>query len=430
MSWSPGDLRLIISQAKRCEFRLGDVLFRQGQSGDEVFLIRRGLVEIYTESCGVRRRLNLRGRGEIIGEMALLDGEGRSASAIARTHVVARSLGRDAWDNLLMSQPQLIRGLSRQLSQRLRQLQSTLGTELDRREQAASRPLLNSIGPFRLEERIAEGGMGVIYKGRHQFTGQPRAVKVLPIPTEEQKLRFSRECETMARLIHPNIVRIDSGGLEGYYAYVSMELLEGETLERRLVRGPLRESEVRRWFMPAVEALACAQRQGICHRDVKPDNLFMTLDGTLKVLDFGIARRVSGPQLTVDGRFFGTPQYLAPERIGGSAQSHERQSDQYSLGVTLYRALTGQCPFEYDDVAEVLAAHLHHEPIPPSRWAAVSAPLEKCIMRLLAKDPLRRYTDFEELSKALEQALPQFTTPTPTLDLTLLPRLDRPHSDG
>ena len=429
MSWSQGELRLLAKRCRRREFRLGDVLFRQGQPGDEVFLVRRGLVEIYTESCGVRRRLNLRGRGEVIGEMALLDDEGRSASAIARTHVVVRSLDREAWDELLMSQPRMIRGLSRQLSQRLRQLQASLGSELDRRERVAVRPLLTSIGPFRLEERLAEGGMGVIYRALHQYTGQTRAVKVLSITNEDQKGRFHRECETMARLIHPNIVRIDSGGLEGYYAYVSMELLEGETLERRLFRGPLRESELRRWFLPAAQALAHAHRQGICHRDIKPDNLFLTLDGTLKVLDFGIARRVNGPALTVEGRFFGTPHYLAPERVGGSATSHERQSDQYSFGITLYRALAGKCPFDSEDVAEVLAAHLHHEPIPPSRWAPISEPLEKLILRLLSKDPLRRFADFAELAKALEMALPQNRVVQATMDLSGLVPLDRSHSD-
>lgn len=403
MSFSLGQLRTLRRKAHREDFRQGEILFRQGDPGDRIFLIRRGLVEIYTEARGLRRRLNLAGRGEVIGEMALLDGDGRSACALARTEVQVLSLGRGDWEALLESQPGLVHGLTRQLSQRLRQLQATLGAELDRRDNALRHGQMNTIGPFRLQDRLGEGGMGVIYAAVHQHNEREYAVKIIPAHSEEQRQRFTRECESMARLIHPHIVRIDSGGVEGYYAYMSMELLRGETLESRLQRGPLLEREARRWFGPALEALSYAHETGILHRDIKPGNLFMTLDGTTKVLDFGIARRVNGPDLTVEGKLMGTPQYLAPERIGGRSRSHERLSDQYSLGVCMYQALTGVCPFQYDDVAEILAAHLHRPPQPPSRLCSLSPGMENLILRLLAKDPLRRFSSMREASKAFQQ---------------------------
>ncbi len=414
MAWTHHQLRTLFARTNRHEFAEGEVLFREGDPGDRVFLIRRGLVEIYTESLVGRRRLSLRGRGEVIGEMALLDGLGRSASALARTRVLAYSLERVVWDSLLEQYPSLVSALSRQLSQRMRQLQATLASELDRRD---APPRLSRIGPFRLQSPLGEGGMGVIYAAEHVTTGQRRAVKVLPVQTAQQRELFNRECESMARLVHPHIVRIDSGGVEGGHGYVSMELLVGETLEQRLARGPLREEEVWQWFGPACLALAYAHEQGVVHRDLKPANLFLTRERVLKVLDFGIARRVNGPQLTVDGRFFGTPQYLAPERIGGSSRSYERLSDLYSLGATMYRALTGVLPFPSEDVAEVLAGHLHR-PVPSP---GLSAPMEALVLQLLAKDPLQRPASFAEVGQRLAELHGRFDLPTAEYLLPDLP---------
>ncbi|MBX3167357.1 MAG: protein kinase [Candidatus Eremiobacteraeota bacterium] len=402
--WPLAELKALRARAVKVSYQAGEVIFQQGDPGDRVYLIRRGLIEIYADSGGKRRRLNLRGRGEVIGEMAVLDGLGRSATAVALTDVQAHTLETSEFENLLCQRPALIRGLTRQLSQRMRDLQETLSAELDRREAAIS-GILQSIGPFQLEERLGQGGMGVIYAGFHQVTGHKRAIKVLAVQSDEQKQRFLTECETMARLIHPHVVRIDSAGIVDGQGYMAMELLRGQTLEQRLRQGRLLRDEVGGWFVPAMRALHYAHELGVMHRDVKPENLFMTLDGQLKVLDFGIARRVNGPQVTLEGKFFGTPRYLAPERIGGQSQRQERQSDQYSLGVTLYEALTGRCPFEASDVAEILAAHLHRAPELPSRIVPLEKELELVVMRLLAKEPLRRYPDFERAARELSQAL-------------------------
>lgn len=402
--WPLAEIKALRARAVKVSYRAGEVLFRQGDPGDRVFLIRRGLIEIYADSGGRRRRLNLRGRGEVIGEMAVLDGLGRSATAVALTDVQAHTLETGEFETLLSQRPALIRGLTRQLSQRMRDLQATLSAELDRKDAAIS-GLLQTIGPYRLEERLGQGGMGVIYGGYHRVTGHKRAVKVLAVQSDEQKRRFLSECETMARLIHPHVVRIDSAGIVDGHGYMAMELLRGQTLEQRLRQGRLPAQELGSWFIPAMRALHYAHELGVMHRDVKPDNLFMTLDGHLKVLDFGIARRVNGPQVTLEGKFFGTPRYLAPERIGGQSRRQERQSDQYSMGVTLYEALTGRCPFDADDVAEILASHLHRAPELPSRLVPVEKDLELVVMRLLSKEPLRRFADFERAAQELSQAL-------------------------
>lgn len=402
--WPLAELKALRARAQKVSYQAGEVIFRQGDPGDRVYLIRRGLIEIYADSGGKRRRLNLRGRGEVIGEMAVLDGLGRSATAVALTEVQAHTLETSEFETLLTERPALIRGLTRQLSQRMRDLQETLSAELDRRE-AGIPGNLPSIGPFQLEERLGQGGTAVIYGGYHRKTEHKRAVKVLPIQSDDQRHRFLSECETMARMIHPHVVRIDSAGIVDGQGYLAMELLRGQTLEQRLRQGPLASEEIGCWFLPAMRALHYAHELGVMHRDVKPENLFMTLDGQLKVLDFGIARRVNGPQVTLEGKFFGTPRYLAPERIGGQSKRQEKQSDQYSVGVTLYQALTGRCPFDSSDVAEILAAHLHQAPELPSRIVAVDKEVELVVMRLLAKEPLRRYADFEKAAVALSEAL-------------------------
>lgn len=402
--WPLAELKALAARAGRSNYKAGEILFCQGDPGDRVFLIRRGLIEIYAESGGKRRRLNLRGRGEVIGEMAVLDGKGRSATAVALTDVETHTLTTVEFEDLLMQRPSLIRGLTRQLSQRMRELQETLSSELDKRDALISGSL-SSIGPFILEERLGQGGMGVIYGGYHRVTGHRRAVKVLAVQSAEQRTRFLSECETMARMIHPHVVRIDQAGLAEGNGYLAMDLLRGQTLEQRLRQGRLATDEVEAWFVPAMQALHYAHEMGVMHRDVKPENLFMTLDGQLKVLDFGIARRVNGPQVTLEGRFFGTPKYLAPERIGGQSRRQERHSDQYSLGVTLYEALTGRPPFDAEDVAEVLAAHLHRAPELPSRLVPLEKELELVVMRLLAKEPLRRYPDLKQAAGELCQAL-------------------------
>lgn len=413
--WPLAELKALAARAGKSHYQAGEILFRQGDPGDRVFLIRRGLIEIYAESGGKRRRLNLRGRGEVIGEMAVLDGMGRSATAVALTDVLTHTLETVEFENLLMQRPALIRGLTRQLSQRMRDLQETLSSELDKRDALISGSL-SAIGPYILEERLGQGGMGVIYGGYHRVTGHRRAVKVLAVQSDEQKARFLSECETMARMIHPHVVRIDQAGLADGNGYMAMDLLRGQTLEQRLRQGRLGADEVAGWFVPAMQALHYAHEMGVMHRDVKPENLFMTLDGQLKVLDFGIARRVNGPQVTLEGRFFGTPKYLAPERIGGQSRRQERHSDQYSLGVTLYEALTGRPPFDAEDVAEILAAHLHRAPELPSRLVPLEKELELVVMRLLAKEPLRRYPDLQRAAGELDQAL-SGVSPSPTQEL-------------
>jgi serine/threonine protein kinase len=417
--WSTAELRLLMSKASRCSVKAGEILFHQGEKGQRVYLVRQGLVEIFTEQYGVRRRLSLIGRGEVIGEMAVLDDLGRSATAMARTDLIAYTLDKDDFEELLDREPKLVRRLTQTLSRRYRLTQNLLLSELDRAERRQRDRSLQTIGPYRLLEELGSGGMGVIYKATHHRTGLVYAVKVLSVPNEDQRERFSRECEMMARLIHPNVTRIEAGGLEGYYGYLAMELLMGQTLEERLRRGPLSLSEVRKWFLPAMRGLHHAHGVGVIHRDVKPENLFLTLDGTLKLLDFGIARRVHGPELTVAGRFFGTTQYIAPERIGGQSTSQERLSDQYSLGATLYAALTGRPLFDFDDVADILAAHLHRSPIPPSRLVNLKPSLETVIMRMLEKDPLRRFASMELCAQGLEQSLAKSESKTawnPTVD--------------
>lgn len=403
--WSFGDIRLLLGKAQRESFCAGQEIFHQQQLGDRVYLIRRGLVEISSESLGFQRRLSLLGRGEVFGEMSVLDNLGRSATAVARTDLELRSLSKDHFDRLLDREPQLLRRLLQMLSGRYRRTQSLLIEELEALEAGQKIANLGQIGPYRLMRQLGSGSTGTIYEAQHQRTGHQCAVKVLGLPSEVQRERFNRECEMMARLVHPAIARIESGGLEGYHGYLAMELLSGQTLQQRLERGPLEMAELGDWFLPAMDGLHHAHGVGVVHRDIKPENILRTHSGQVKLLDFGIARRVESAELTISGRFVGTARYIAPERIGGQNRSFEKQSDQYSMGVTLYRASTGRPLFDDADVAEILAAHLHRDPEPLRAHCRVSPQFEGVVLRMLLKDPLKRYPCLQSCADALATAL-------------------------
>lgn len=404
MGWYK-ELRAVLPSVRRHRFEPQHLIFSEGDPGDRVYLIRSGLVEIYLENFGNRRRLSLRGRGEVIGEMALLDGEPRSACALTKTAVDALSLDRSTFLALLENEPHLIRRLTSEMSRRMRDLQRTLVEQLEERERTLYDQRLGQVGPYILHEEINRGGSGVIYRATHERRTQSCAVKVIPLNSLEDRQRFQRECEMMARLIHPNIVRIESGGLVGSIGYLVMELVEGESLDQRLLRGPLRHTELAHWFRPVISALQYAQSSQLVHRDVKPGNILMALDGTVRLIDFGLARRLSGPEVTSMGQYFGTPHYLAPERIGGRRNGQEKYSDQYSLGASLYHALKGEPPFAFPDIAEVLAGHLHQSPQPLHECIEVPIALSHFVAKLLAKDPLQRSQSMAELSMEFEQAL-------------------------
>jgi serine/threonine protein kinase len=260
---------------------------------------------------------------------------------------------------------------------------------------------------YRFERLLGRGGMGAVYFAHELALDRGVAVKVLPpeqAGSPEARERFRREARTAARLSHPNIVPLHTFGEVGGLVYFVMGYVRGESLALRLKRlGRLDAEETRRLLSEIADALDYAHRQGVVHRDIKPDNVLLDEDSGRPLLtDFGIAKaQQAGPWLTAAGYILGTPHYMSPEQASGQPDVDAR-SDLYSLGVMGYSMLSGRLPFEGKTPAEVLVQHLTREPV-PLRSVADGAPEElvAAIVRCMAKDPTKRWADARSLRDAL-----------------------------
>ena len=255
------------------------------------------------------------------------------------------------------------------------------------------------IGPYELEEKIGEGGMGVVYKARHSLLDRPAAIKLLaPARTRQEDLRrFEREVRITSQLTHPNTIAIyDFGRTRDGSFYYAMEYVDGVDLQLLVEReGPQEPARVAHLLAQLAGALDEAHGAGLIHRDIKPANLMVCERGkrkdVLKVLDFGLVKTSEDDVSQSDvQRIVGTPLYLSPESITAPA-SVDARSDLYALGAVGYFLLTGIPPFSGKNLVDVCVQHLHEAPRPPSeRRSGVPRKLEAVILDCLAKTPERR----------------------------------------
>lgn len=269
------------------------------------------------------------------------------------------------------------------------------------------------IGPFIIGRQLGAGGMGVVYRAVYTETGREVALKVLPpglIGDDKIRARFEREIGILKKLSHPNIVRYYGGGTHEGQRWYAMELIDGGAVSQLLKRrGRLTPEQAIEAGRQLCAALEHAHNAGIIHRDLKPGNLFITTRGRIKLGDFGIARDTEASPLTAAGKTVGTYAYMAPEQIRGSA-AISRKTDLYAVGCLLYELLTGQTPFLADNPAEMLLAHMEHEPFPVrSKCPACPVALELLVLRLLEKDPddrpfdaLAVHTELTEIAASLK----------------------------
>lgn len=284
------------------------------------------------------------------------------------------------------------------------------------------------LGSYRIESPLGAGGMGEVYRATDTRLGREVAVKILPehlASFAEARERFEREARVISSLSHPGICTLFDIGTQDGSAYLVMELLEGETLAARLLRGPLKLDETLRLGAQVADALDKAHRKGIIHRDLKPANLMLTKSG-VKVLDFGVAKLREDPSgsgmltgtgilptraptrttplsspLTTEGAIVGTMQYMAPEQLEGKLVDH--RADIFSLGAVLYEMMTAKRVFEGASQASVIAAILEREPRPVSQIVpACPAALDRTIARCLAKDPDERWQSALDIKSDLE----------------------------
>jgi eukaryotic-like serine/threonine-protein kinase len=274
------------------------------------------------------------------------------------------------------------------------------------------------LGPYRIVAPLGAGGMGQVFVAQDTKLDRKVAVKVIPpgmVGDPSLAIRFEREAKALAALNHPNILSIHDFGLEGDTCYSVTELLEGETLRGRLASGALDTASALRIAREIAEGLSAAHAKGVIHRDLKPANIFLTRDGHVKILDFGLARQepstldVDEPlseattrdRSTRPGTILGTVGYMSPEQARG--QPTDARTDIFSLGVILYEMLTGARPFAGNSDVDVLAAILRETPTPISRKGLRIPPeVERLTLHCLEKDPASRFQSAGEVAVAIE----------------------------
>ncbi|MCO5168996.1 MAG: serine/threonine protein kinase [Planctomycetes bacterium] len=267
------------------------------------------------------------------------------------------------------------------------------------------------LGAWELQGLLGRGGMGELYAARHIERGTPAALKVLPggLRDGEAVLRFQREVRALFAVRHPVVVTpLDAGRAPDGRPWLVMERVEGESLQARVARvGPLPPPEAARLVERLARALDQVHAQGVAHRDVKPDNVLLTPQGDVRLVDFGLARfLLAEGSLTATSELLGTPAYMAPEQADGRARQAGAAADVYGLGGTLFFALTGRPPFEGASALAVLEQLLRAAPPAPSSLApGVPRELDAACLRCLEKDPAARFKSAGALAGALADAL-------------------------
>ncbi|HEY74863.1 MAG TPA: protein kinase [Thermoflexia bacterium] len=281
-----------------------------------------------------------------------------------------------------------------------------------------------AVGPYRIVEKLGQGGMATVFKAYHPALDRYVAIKVLhpAFQTDPHFLaRFQREARIVAKLDHPNIVPIYDFAEHRGHPYLVMRFIEGETLKARLRRGPLSLDEVWRVMRAVGDALSYAHKRGVLHRDIKPSNIILTPEGHVYLTDFGLARMAQAGESTLSrDMMVGTPQYISPEQAKGETNLDAR-TDIYSLGVVLYELLVGRAPFQGDTPYAVIHDHIFTPlPLPRSLKPDLPEALERVLLKALAKDPDDRFQSVDEMIQAFEEALGDASTVATALPETVV----------
>ena len=272
------------------------------------------------------------------------------------------------------------------------------------------------LGPYEILSPLGAGGMGEVYRARDTRLGRDVAVKILPKEMSAdalRKQRFDREAKTISSLNHPNICTLHDIGSQDGVDYLVMECVEGETLAKRLEKGPLPLEQVLKYGAQIADALDRAHRAGIVHRDLKPGNVMLTATGA-KLLDFGLAKPASAPvngmtlteeirtaPVTQEGTVVGTFQYMSPEQVEG--KEVDARSDIFSLGAVLYEMLTGKKAFEGKSQLSVASSILEKEPAPIIAAKPLTPPVrDDAVKKSLAKLPEERWQSAGDLASRTE----------------------------
>ena len=272
------------------------------------------------------------------------------------------------------------------------------------------------IGKYRVKSELGRGGMGAVYLAEQPGLGREVAIKELiqsAVVDSVALKRFLQEAQVMARASHPNVIQVYDIELMGTVNYIVLEFIRGRSLREWMLQGPIPPPQVFAVLHGVLQALDYAHRQGVVHRDMKPENVLISDEGMVKVADFGIARLVDDPGVggtaTKTGTTVGTPLYMSPEQVASSKV--DGRSDLYSAGVVFYELVTGVPPFtagEYDGPFTLMAKHVQAPPKPPSVLRpGLDLELEAVILKSLAKRPEDRFQSGHEFDDAMSRVADQ-----------------------
>jgi serine/threonine protein kinase len=364
----------------------GERFIAQGDEGDTFYIIQEGSCLVNVEKKGITHSLAHLREGDVVGEIALLTGEPRTANVDAETDMILWCLTREIFDSLCSQYTDLKDFLTELVTHRF----STEKVTANR-----------TIGKYVISEVIGRGGWSMVYKGIHKGLNMPVAIKMLKhdmAMNVEFLEKFHNEARIVALLNHENIVKVYD--IEELYrtVFIIMEFLQGVPLDSILGKMPrLPVPKALDILLQVCNGLSYAHQQGIIHQDIKPANIFIQDDDRAKIVDFGL----SCPPGTVDCSLPGTVYYMSPEQIEGEAV--DERTDIYSLGIMAYEMLTGQRPYPEIDFAKLMDLHLSVD-LPDPRKLVPDLPDELCyfIKRATQKDPSARYKSCWEIIRDLQ----------------------------
>lgn len=283
----------------------------------------------------------------------------------------------------------------------------------------------DNMGPYQIIEQLGQGGMATVYKAYHAALDRYVALKVLHTAFHEDKTftaRFQREARVVARLEHPNIVPVYDFSEHQSRPYLVMKYIEGDTLKARLSQGPLTSQEIEQVVNSVGSALGYAHQHGILHRDIKPSNVLLSPDGVIYLADFGLARIAAAGESTLSSdSIMGTPQYISPEQAMGK-KDLDSGTDIYSFAVMLYEMVVGQVPFSADTPFSIIHDHIYTPlPLPMEINPQVPEPVQRVLLKALAKERKDRYATVEEMVKAFKNAWTEAGVPMQGTTITMRP---------
>jgi len=359
----------------------GKRFITQGQKGDAAYIIQRGSCQLIVEKDGKFYPVGHRGEGDIVGVMAILTGEQRSAHVEAETDMEVWVLRRDQFEHISKEQPGLLSFLTELVADRF-----------DSRRPIADR----TIGKYVATDIIGRGGFSIIYKGMHAGSDKPVAIKMLrhDLAMDPDFLyNFRNEAKTIAGLDHQNIIKVYDVEEKFKTVFLIMEYLEGEPLTKMLKRlKSIPPPLAVRYLIQICSGLQYAHSRGIIHRDINSSNIIIQQNDQLKILDFGLACPIG----TRDFSALGTMAYMAPEQIQGDPM--DRRTDIYAAGIIAYEMLAGKRPFPEGDLNALEDMHLNQDiPDPSAVVADLPEGLQRFIIKACRRDPNLRYEDFKQV---------------------------------